>query len=136
MPQEIVPSSYLCDCGHRSDFSVNTIREAKSKSHKRLIRLGDSAPDEHIIVFHKGEMVGIICAEQRPDPRPSPDAESSTVHQISVSAKGSITIPAALRRRYGLVSGAMVDIEDRGGELVLSVRLAYKEGQGMLFEDR
>jgi AbrB family looped-hinge helix DNA binding protein len=136
MPKEIVPSSYLCDCGHRSDFFVNTIREAKSQSHKRLIRLGDSAPDEHIVVFYKGEMVGIICAKQRPDPRPSPDAESSNVHQVTVSTKGSIVIPAALRRRYGLVPGAIIDIEDRGGKLLLSVRLAYKEGHGMLFEDR
>jgi AbrB family looped-hinge helix DNA binding protein len=64
------------------------------------------------------------------------DAELSTAHQVTVSTKGSIVIPAALRRRYGLVTGAMIDIEDRGGELVLSVRLAYKEGHGMLFEDR
>jgi len=65
MPREIFPSSYLCDCGHQSDFFENTIREAKAMSHKRVIRLGDSAPNEHTIVFHKGEMVDIICPHQK-----------------------------------------------------------------------
>ena len=61
MPKEIFPSSYECDCGHESDFSENTIREAKAKSHRKKIFLGDSAADEHIIVFYKGEMVDILC---------------------------------------------------------------------------
>ena len=64
MPKEIFPSSYLCDCGHRSDFFENTIREAKAKSHKHRVRLGDSEPDEHTIVFYKGEMIDIICPKQ------------------------------------------------------------------------
>jgi AbrB family looped-hinge helix DNA binding protein len=101
-------------------------------SQKRLIRLGDSAPDEHVIVFYKGEMVGIICPQQRPDPQPSAGAEPSTVQQVTVSSKGSIVIPATLRRRYGLVPGSIVDIEDRHGEIVLWVRMAYKEARGML----
>ncbi len=64
MPKEIFPSSYLCDCGHQSDFFESTIREAKAMSHRRAIRLGDSAPNEHTIVFYKGKMVDIICPEQ------------------------------------------------------------------------
>ena len=67
MPKEILASSYLCDCGHQSDFCENTIREAKARSHRRVIRLGDSAPNEHTIVFYKGEMVDIICPEQKGD---------------------------------------------------------------------
>ena len=65
MPEEIFPSSYLCDCGHQSDFFENTIREAKSMSHRKKIYLGDSAPQEHTIVFHKGEMIDIICPNQQ-----------------------------------------------------------------------
>jgi len=61
MPRELVPSSYLCDCGHVSHFAENTIREAKERSHKRIIRLLDSGPNEHTIVFRKGKMVDIIC---------------------------------------------------------------------------
>ena len=132
MPKELFPSSYLCDCGHQSDFCENTIREAKAMSQKRMIRLGDSAPDEHVIVFYKGEMVGIICPEQRPDPHTSADAEPSTVQQVTVSTKGSIIIPAALRRRYGLVPGSIVDIEDRNGEIVISIQMAYKKARGIL----
>ncbi len=66
MPKEIFPSSYECDCGHQSHFSENTIREAKQMSHKRKIRLSDSDPDEHTIVFHRGEMIEILCPHRRP----------------------------------------------------------------------
>ena len=67
MPKEIYPSSYECDCGHESDFSENTIREAKAKSHRKKIFLGDSATDEHIIVFHKGKMIDILCPNRESD---------------------------------------------------------------------
>ena len=65
MPKEIFPSSYVCDCGHQSDFFENTIREIKRMSRKKKVYLGDSAPDEHTIVFYKGEMVDIICPKQQ-----------------------------------------------------------------------
>ncbi len=65
MPKEIFPSSYECDCGHRSEFSENTIRGIKAMSRKKKVRLLDSATDEHIIVFYKGEMVNIICPKQK-----------------------------------------------------------------------
>ena len=65
MPKEIFPSSYLCDCGHQSDFFENTIREIKAMSRKKKVRLGDSDKPEHTIVFHKGEMIDIICPHQQ-----------------------------------------------------------------------
>ncbi len=65
MPKEIFPSSYVCDCGHQSDFFENTIREIKKMSRKKKVYLGDSEPDEHIIVFYKGEMVDVICPKQQ-----------------------------------------------------------------------
>jgi hypothetical protein len=71
MPKEIFPSSYVCDCGHQSDFFENTIREIKAMSLKKKVRLGDSAPQEHIIVFYKGEMIDIICPYQQPDDKAS-----------------------------------------------------------------
>jgi hypothetical protein len=79
MPKELFPSSYLCDCGHQSDFFENTIREAKAMSHKRMIHLGDSAPNEHTIVFYKGRMIDILCPEQAPDAHTSPDRDSTQV---------------------------------------------------------
>ncbi len=33
-------------------------------SHKKVVYLGDSSPDEHTIVFHKGEIIGIFCPLQ------------------------------------------------------------------------
>jgi len=67
MPEEIFPSSYLCDCGHQSDFFENTIREAKSMSFKKRIYLSDSEQEEHTIVFYKGKMVDIICPKAKGD---------------------------------------------------------------------
>src|ERR1051326_3158732 len=65
MPRESFPSSYLCDCGHQSDFFENTIRQAKAMSFKKKLYLGDSSPDEHTIVFHKGRMIEILCPPNR-----------------------------------------------------------------------
>jgi len=67
MPEEIFPSSYLCDCGHQSDFCENTIREAKSMSFKKRIYLGDSEKEDQTIVFYKGKMVDIICPKTKGD---------------------------------------------------------------------
>jgi hypothetical protein len=68
MPKELFPSSYLCDCGHVSHFCENTIREAKEMSKKRVIRLLDSAEEEHTIVFSGGKMVDIILPLQADAP--------------------------------------------------------------------
>ena len=65
MPRELFPSSYLCDCGHQSHFFENTIREIKAESLKKKVYLEDDAPEAHTIVFHKGEMVDILCPRQR-----------------------------------------------------------------------
>ena len=64
MPEELFPSSYRCDCGHESHFSEGTVREAKKMSRRKAVRLGDAAPDEHVIVFYGGEMVEIRCPHQ------------------------------------------------------------------------
>jgi len=34
-------------------------------SRKKKVYLGDSEPDEHTIVFYKGEMVDVICPKQQ-----------------------------------------------------------------------
>jgi hypothetical protein len=68
MPKELFPSSYLCDCGHVSHFCENTIREAKEMSKKRVIRLLDSAEEEHTIVFSGGKLVDIILPLQADAP--------------------------------------------------------------------
>lgn len=67
MPKEIFPSSYVCDCGHQSDFFENTIREIKKMSQKRKVYLGDAELNEHRIVFYKGRMVDIICPNHHRD---------------------------------------------------------------------
>ncbi|MFQ5617107.1 MAG: hypothetical protein ACE5GO_11705, partial [Anaerolineales bacterium] len=63
MPKELFPSSYLCDCGHQSDFFENTIREIKKMSRKKKVHLDDS--EGHTIVFYRGKMVDILCPTQK-----------------------------------------------------------------------
>ena len=65
MPKQIDISSYECDCGHQSHFCVNTIYQAEEMSLKKKIRLGDAEDNEHCIIFHKGEMVDIICPQDK-----------------------------------------------------------------------
>jgi AbrB family looped-hinge helix DNA binding protein len=128
MPKELFPSSYLCDCGHQSDFFENTIREVKAMSHKRMVHLDDSEPNEHTIVFYKGQMIDILCPEQMTDAHASKDKDPATVRQTSVSSKGSVLIPSAWRKRHGIVPGSIVEMEDRGGEIVIRLwSPAYKE---------
>jgi hypothetical protein len=66
MPREIFPSSYECDCGHKSHFFENTIKEMKamSKRKNKRLRLNDSEADQHVIVFYQGEMEEIICPKR------------------------------------------------------------------------
>jgi len=66
MPKEVFFSSYRCDCGHRIDFSEDTISEVKQKSKTRrlwLIETCDDPTAEHVVVFDRGEMVDILCSE-------------------------------------------------------------------------
>jgi hypothetical protein len=65
MPEEILPSSYLCDCGHSSHFLESTIRQIKALSFKKKQYLGDCARREHTIVFYKGRMIDIICPDRQ-----------------------------------------------------------------------
>jgi len=62
MPKEIFPSSYLCDCGHQSDFFESTIGEMKTMSRKKKVYLGDG---DHTIVFYRGKMVDMLCPKQK-----------------------------------------------------------------------
>lgn len=85
MPKEIYPSSYLCDCGHQSDFFENTIREVKRMSQKKKVRLADSMPNEHTIIFYRGQMVDIVCPNNnRPAKHPEKPTKSE-VDQIVIS---------------------------------------------------
>jgi hypothetical protein len=68
MPKEILFSSYLCDCGHQIDFSENTVSEVKQKSKRKRQWLIETCADrakEHVIVFDGGEMVDILCPNDR-----------------------------------------------------------------------
>lgn len=59
MAVELIPSSFRCDCGHESHFFERTIREMKKISKKSKQSLGDN--DDHLIIFHKEEVIEIIC---------------------------------------------------------------------------
>lgn len=59
--------------------------------------------------------------------------EPRVIRQAKVSAKGWIVIPAALRRRCGMTPGTIVNVEERDGEIVVSLaQAAYKQTRGML----
>jgi hypothetical protein len=63
MAKRRIPSSFVCDCGHKSHFSENTVREmeAASRHKKRPIWLADSEPEEHDIEFKNGLAATVIC---------------------------------------------------------------------------
>ncbi len=64
MPQEIYPSSYVCDCGYRCEFSESTVIEVRAASMKRRQAL--IADDgQHEVSFDLGEMVGLYCPRKR-----------------------------------------------------------------------
>jgi len=66
MPKEMFLSSYRCDCGHRIDFSENTVGEVKQKSKRKrqwLIETCDDPAAEHVVVFDGGEMVDVLCPD-------------------------------------------------------------------------
>ncbi len=48
--------------------------------------------------------------------------EPINVMQAKVSTKGWIVIPAALRRRYGLKPGTIVEIQEAGDRIVIIPR--------------
>ncbi|MBI5074554.1 MAG: AbrB/MazE/SpoVT family DNA-binding domain-containing protein [Nitrospirae bacterium] len=45
---------------------------------------------------------------------------------LVVSSRGQITLPAAIRKRAGIMQGGTVIIEDRGNELVLKPAAVFE----------
>jgi hypothetical protein len=71
MPQEIFPSSFICDCGYECDFSESTVREVKGASLKRKQAL--IADDGlHEVIFDHGEMVAMYCPQKRKETKVKP----------------------------------------------------------------
>src|SRR5215813_4962724 len=64
MPKEIFPSSFQCDCGHRSDFAERIVRDLRAMSQQKKVYLRDAASEEHTIVFYRGKLVEIQCPKQ------------------------------------------------------------------------
>jgi len=63
MPTEIHPSSYVCDCGYRCEFSIGTVSEVRAASFKRKQAL--IADDgQHEVIFDQGVMVTIRCPRE------------------------------------------------------------------------
>jgi AbrB family looped-hinge helix DNA binding protein len=52
------------------------------------------------------------------------------MEQITVSSKGQIAIPKAVRDALNLSEGAKLNLEVRGQEIVLSKELAWKKLRG------
>ena len=64
MAQEIYPSSYVCDCGYRCEFSENTVREVKGASLKsRQELIADDG--QHGVIFDHGKMIALYCPQKR-----------------------------------------------------------------------
>ena len=45
---------------------------------------------------------------------------------LVVSSRGQITLPATIRKRFGIKSGDVVILEDRGSEIVLKPRMVLE----------
>lgn len=54
MAIEVFPSSFYCDCGHKSYFFENTVSEMEKMSIHKRVTLGDGGDNEHTIVFFTG----------------------------------------------------------------------------------
>jgi AbrB family looped-hinge helix DNA binding protein len=57
-----------------------------------------------------------------------------TVHMATISDRGQVTLPAEIRRESGVHSGTKVQVEFRGGEIVLRPVLSLDELYGSLAE--
>jgi hypothetical protein len=88
MPKEIFPSSFECDCGHQSHFSEGTVQAMKEMSRNKEVRLGDAAPEEHTIVFHRGKLVEIRCPKQPQSHVPKKKAARSTSRKGRSTTRG------------------------------------------------
>ncbi len=76
MPQEIFPSSYVCDCGLQSDHFENTIRDLKELSMKRPQTL-IAEDDAHEIIFGKGEFIAMWCPLEERELAADPSGSSA-----------------------------------------------------------
>ena len=93
MPKEIDFSSYQCDCGHQSHFFANTIKEAKTMSQRRTVRLGDSEAHQHTIVFEHGKL-----AVPKPILRGNPQEKVHAVaNDHAHSARSPLSVGCAYR---------------------------------------
>ena len=63
MAQEIYPSSYVCDCGYRCEFSESTVTEVRTASMKRRQTL-IAEDGQHEIIFDRGVMVDVRCPQE------------------------------------------------------------------------
>ncbi|OYE00807.1 hypothetical protein CDG79_33090 [Nostoc sp. 'Peltigera membranacea cyanobiont' 232] len=63
MAIEVFPSSFYCDCGHKSYFFENTVSEMEKMSRTKLVTLNDSEENEHTIVFFNGLAIEIIYSK-------------------------------------------------------------------------
>jgi AbrB family looped-hinge helix DNA binding protein len=54
------------------------------------------------------------------------------MEQVTVSSKGQIAIPKAIRDQMGLRDGTKLNLEVRGGALVLSRASNWREMRGMI----
>ena len=63
MAKLLIPSSFECDCGHKSHFSENTVweMEAMSLRRRKPMLLLDSEREEHAIEFSNGKAETMVC---------------------------------------------------------------------------
>lgn len=70
MPKEIYPSSFICDCGYRCEFSEGTVREVRRASMKRRQAL--IADDGlHEVIFDSGGMIALRCPRENTTREPA-----------------------------------------------------------------
>jgi hypothetical protein len=66
----------------------------KAMSQKKKVYLADSAPEEHTIVFYRGEMVAIQCPKQAQSPKTKQSTPKSTSRTRRSTTRG---IPDAVK---------------------------------------
>lgn len=63
MAQEIYPSSFVCDCGYRCEFSESTVNEVRVESMRRTQTL-IADDDLHEVIFDHGAMISLYCPRE------------------------------------------------------------------------
>ncbi len=62
----------------------------------------------------------------------SPEADTAVRSQATVSSKGQVTLPAAIRAKLGIAQGTKLHFELRGKEFVVRPELPMSAFRGML----